>query len=58
LLGVFKEALSNKKPAKVDLTGDGDELARTSRRVIVPTVEKGIQRMEAKKKHKRPTWQH
>jgi hypothetical protein len=30
---------------------------RTSERVIVPTVEKGIQLMEAKKKGKIPIWQ-
>jgi hypothetical protein len=30
---------------------------KTSERVIVPTVEKGIQRMEAKKKGKRHAWQ-
>ncbi|KAE8038226.1 hypothetical protein FH972_010757 [Carpinus fangiana] len=30
-----------------------------AKRVVVPTMEKGIQRMEAKKKiQKRPAWQH
>jgi hypothetical protein len=33
------------------------EPSRRSERVLVPTVEKGIQRIEAKKKGKRPAWQ-
>jgi len=57
LLGAFKEVQSNKKSSEVDLTGDGGEPARMSKRVIVLTMEKGIQQMQGKKKQKRPGWQ-
>jgi len=33
------------------------EPARNATRVVVPTVEKGMQRVEAKNKGKRPIWQ-
>jgi hypothetical protein len=33
------------------------EPVRKLTRVVVPTVEKGIQRMEAKNKGKKPIWQ-
>lgn len=68
LLATFKEANANIDVRTVDLTCDEGEPARTagvviheptrrSERVIVPMVEKGIQRIEAKKKGKRPAWQ-
>jgi hypothetical protein len=37
--------------------GEPIRTTRTSERVIVPTVEKGIQQIEAKKKGKRHAWQ-
>jgi hypothetical protein len=72
LLATFKESDPNKEIPTVDLTSDAGqpvtaparaggvfirEPARNATRVVVPTMEKGMQRVEAKDKGKRPIWQ-
>jgi len=53
---VTAPAVFNRQPARVGGVFIR-EPARNATRVVVPTVEKGMQRVEAKDKGKRPIWQ-
>jgi hypothetical protein len=49
---------NKKSSASNDLTRQVENAPRTSKRLVVPTIEKGIEQMEAKKRKKRPAWQY